>query len=167
MLPRFYQTHLRSSLSPNQYVLLNLLIELLQLQKQVRIERLAANLPLPIQFESRRRQLQRFLVCPQLTIQFLWFGIINHLLSSYFSSKKELIVVLDRTQWRELNLLMVSIVWNQRAIPLNWQFLPHCGNSNFSQQQAVLKPVLSLLNNYQVTVLGFLVSFAQLLWGSG
>lgn len=49
MLPRFYQTHLRSSLSPNQYVLLNLLIELLQLQKQVRIERLAANLPLPIQ----------------------------------------------------------------------------------------------------------------------
>lgn len=154
MLPRFYQTYLRSSLSPNQYVLLNLLIELLQSQKQVRIERLAANLPLPIQFESRRRQLQRFLVCPQLTIQFLWLGIINYLLSSYFSSNKELIVVLDRTQWRELNLLMVSIVWNQRAIPLIWQFLPRCGNSNFSQQQAVLKPVLPLLNNYQVTVLG-------------
>jgi len=41
---------------------------------------------------------------------------------------------------------MVSIVWNQRAT-LNWQLLPRCSNSNFSQQQAVLKPVLSLLNN--------------------
>ena len=57
MLPQFYQVHLKSQLSKNQYILLNLLIELLQSQKQVRLERLAANLPLPIQFESRRRQL--------------------------------------------------------------------------------------------------------------
>ena len=55
MLPRFYQTHQFSYMSANQYVLLNLLIELLQSQKQVRIERLAANLLIPIQFESRRR----------------------------------------------------------------------------------------------------------------
>jgi hypothetical protein len=59
MLPKFYQTHLRSVLNANQYILLNVLVELLQGQKQVRLERLAANLPLPIQFESRRRQLQR------------------------------------------------------------------------------------------------------------
>ena len=68
MLPKFYQTHLRSILDTNQYILLNLLIELLQGQKQVRLERLAANLPLPILFESRRRQLQRFLISPKLAI---------------------------------------------------------------------------------------------------
>ena len=67
MLPKFYQTHLRTQLSENQYILLNVLAELLQGQKQVRLERLASNLPLPIKFESHRRQLQRFLVCPQLT----------------------------------------------------------------------------------------------------
>lgn len=154
MLPRFYQAHLQTQLSPSQYVLLNILIELLQWQKQVRLERLASNLPLPIQFESRRRQLQRFLVCPQLTIQSLWFANIKHLLTSYFSSSKELMIVLDRTQWREQNLLMVSLIWHRRAVPLYWQFLPHKGSSSFTEQRAIVQTILPLLKNYQVTVLG-------------
>lgn len=122
--------------------------------RQVRIERLAANLPLPIQFESRRRQLQRFLISPKLTIESIWFTIITYLLNSYFSTSKDLIVVIDRTQWRELNLLMVSIIWHQRAIPLFWQFLPHKGNSNLAQQQALIQTILPLLKDYKVTVLG-------------
>lgn len=154
MLSQFYQVHLKSQLSKNQYILLNLLIELLQSQKQVRLERLAANLPLPIQFESRRRQLQRFLVSPKLTISAVWFVLINSLLMSYFSTSKELIIVIDRTQWRELNILMVSLVWNQRAIPLNWQLLSRKGNSNFAQQQALFTTVLPLLKDYKVIVLG-------------
>lgn len=154
MLPRFYQTYVQKQLSANQYILLNLLVELLQGQKQVRLERLAANLPLPILFESRRRQLQRFLISPELTISSIWFGLINYLLMSYFSTSKQLIVVVDRTQWRELNLLMVSMIWQHRAIPLHWQFLPHKGNSSFTQQQAVIQTVLPLLKDYRVTVLG-------------
>lgn len=154
MLPKFYQTHLCSRLNANQYILLNLLVELLQGQKQVRLERLAANLPLPIQFESRRRHLQRFLVCPKLTTSHIWFAIINFLLDSYFTNSKKLIIVIDRTQWRKLNLLMVSLVWNSRAIPLNWQFLSHKGNSSFTQQQTLFTSVLPLLLDYEVTVLG-------------
>ena len=154
MLPLFYQTHLQTQLSVNQYILLNLVIELLQWQKQVRLERLAANLPLPIQFESRRRHLQRFLICPKLTTSYIWFAIINFLLNNYFVDSKKLLVVIDRTQWRELNLLMVSLIWNSRAIPLNWQFLSHKGNSSFTQQQALFTSVLPLLENYEVTVLG-------------
>ncbi len=154
MLPKFYQTHLRSTLNANQYILINILVELLQGQKQVRLERLAANLPLPIKFESRRRLLQRFLICPHLTISIIWFAIINYLLHSYFTDKKELILVVERTQWRDLNLLMVSLVWNSRAIPVNWQFLADRGNSNFSQQQALFTTVLPLFKDYKVTVLG-------------
>lgn len=97
MLPKFYQTHLQTKLSANQYILLNLLVELLQGQKQVRLERLAANLPLPILFESRRRQLQRFLIFPKLTITSVWFALIKYILSSYFSTSKELTIVVDRT----------------------------------------------------------------------
>ena len=154
MLPQFYQVHLKSQLSKNQYILLNLLIELLQSQKQVRIERLAASLPLPILFESRRRQRQRFLISPKVVISSVWFTLINYLLMSYFSASKELTIVVDRTQWRELNLLMVSIIWQQRAIPLKCSFLPHKGNSSFIQQQAVIQTVLPLLKDYEVTVLG-------------
>lgn len=132
MLPKFYQTHLHSILNVNQYILLNILVELLQEQKQVRLERLAANLPLPILFESRRRQLQRFLISPNLAISTVWFALIKCLLTNHFSVSKKLTVVVDRTQWRELNLLMVSIIWQQRAIPLYWYFLPHRGNSSFA-----------------------------------
>ena len=145
MLPKFYQTYLRSVLNANQYILLNLLVELLQERRQVRLERLAANLPLPIKFESRRRLLQRFLICPQLAISIIWFRIINYLLESYFTKSKKLFIVVDRTQWRELNLLMISLVWNSRAIPLNWQFLSHKGNSSFTEQQALFTSVLPQL----------------------
>ncbi len=62
MLPEFYRICLQSQLSISQLHTLKLLVWLLQFQKQVRIERLAACLPLPILFESRRRHLQRFLV---------------------------------------------------------------------------------------------------------
>lgn len=154
MLPQFYQVHLKSQLSKNQYIFLNLLIEVIQAQKQVRLERLAASLPLPIKFESRRRQLQRFLISPNLTVTSVWFALINFLLMRYFSSSKELVIVIDRTQWRDLNILMVSLVWNQRAIPLNWQILGRKGNSNFVQQQALFTTVLPLLKDYKVTVLG-------------
>jgi DNA-binding transcriptional regulator/RsmH inhibitor MraZ len=105
MLPRFYQTHLQKQLSANQYILLNLLVELLQEQKQVRLERLAANLALPILFESRRRQLQRFLISPKLTISSIWFVLINYLLRNYFSTSKELAVVIDRTLRAEIKFI--------------------------------------------------------------
>lgn len=110
MLSKFYQTHLQKQLNTNQYILLNLLVELLQSQKQVRLERLAANLPLPILFESRRRQLQRFLISLKLTITSVWFALINYLLTNYFSTSKKLTIIVDRTQWRSVNLLMVSLV---------------------------------------------------------
>jgi hypothetical protein len=66
MLPPFYQAHLQQCLSSRHYLLVNLLVLLLQWHKQVRLERLAANLPLPIQFEGRRRCLQRLFSSPQL-----------------------------------------------------------------------------------------------------
>jgi hypothetical protein len=53
MLPQFYQTHLQNYLSESQLITLKLLVWLLQSQKQVKIERLAATLPLPLQLNSR------------------------------------------------------------------------------------------------------------------
>jgi len=62
MLPEFYLTYLSSQLTASQLLTLEMLVWLLQFHKQVRIERLAACLPLPILYESRRRHIQRFLI---------------------------------------------------------------------------------------------------------
>ncbi len=99
MLPQFYQTHLQSRLNPTQYLTLQLLVGLLQFQKQVRIERLAALFPQPILYESRRRYLQRFLKLPQLSVALLWFPIIKHLIPTHFYQSQPLFVALDRTQY--------------------------------------------------------------------
>ena len=77
MLPSFYQACLQSQLTPTQFVTLEILVELLQQERRITIERLATLFPQPILFESRRRNLQRFLDLPQLTPQALWFPIIK------------------------------------------------------------------------------------------
>ncbi len=63
-------------------------------------------------------------------------------------------VAIDRTTWREINLLVASIIWKGRAIPLYWQRLETLGNSHYDEQTAFLSIALPLLADYRVVVLG-------------
>ena len=154
MLPEFYQVCLQSQLSISQLHTLKLLVWLLQFQKQVRIERLSACLPLPILFESRRRHLQRFLILPQLSVALIWLPLIKGLIRTQIKAENQVILTLDRTQWRANNLFMVSVIWSKRAWPVYWQFMPKIGSSNLAQQKAILRPCLRLLKSYRVVVVG-------------
>ena len=156
MLPPFYQTILTKYLSNTQLITLKMLVWLLQNQKQVRIERLAATLPLPIQQNSRRRHLQRFLNSKALSVVLLWFPIIEEILSRLLKPQSQLIIVLDRTQWKENNILMVSVIYQKRALPIFWCLLNKDGCSNLQEQQKVLRPVIRLLKHYHLVVIGFL-----------
>lgn len=60
MFPSFYLLHLQQQLKATEYLTLKILVYLLACHKQVSLELLAALMPYPIQFESRRRSLQRF-----------------------------------------------------------------------------------------------------------
>ena len=115
MLPKFYRMCLQSQLNSSQLHTLEILTWLLQFQKQVRIERLAACLPLPILFESRRRHLQRFLILPQLSVALIWLPLIKGIIRTQIKLGNQAIVALDRTQWRTNNLLVVSVIWSKRA----------------------------------------------------
>ena len=64
----FYQNYLSNTLSTRKFLLLRILVWLLQVHKQVRIERLAAYLPIPILYQSRRKKIQRFLVESSLSL---------------------------------------------------------------------------------------------------
>ena len=133
MLPSFYQACLQAHLTPAQYLTLELLILLLQTQRNVKLERLATLFPQPIQFESRRRSLQRFLILPRLSVKLLWFPLVKYLVREQFRPKKlnrqrrrylrklkhqgYLLLVIDRTQWQERNLMMVSLLLPQITVP--------------------------------------------------
>jgi len=154
MLPTFYQTHLQKQLTQAQFLLLTILLNLIQSEKQVRLERLVRVFPYPITTESRRRKLQRFLDLPQLTISQIWFPLITHWLTLYCRAGQTVSLAIDRSQWGCINLFMVSLIWERRAIPLYWSLLPKLGNSNLEEQTLVLQQVLPLFKKYKVIVLG-------------
>lgn len=107
---QFYQTHFQNQLTSAQFLILEILINLLQSRKQVRLERLARAFPYPITLESRRRKLQRFLDLPPLTIQSIWFPIITYWLATYCNPTQVLYITIDRTQRGSINLLMGSVL---------------------------------------------------------
>jgi hypothetical protein len=154
MLPSFYQTHLQRQLTRVQYIVLSLLLALITEHKQVSLEALANVFPLCIKFESRRRKLQRFLVLPQFTFGNIWFPIVAYWLETYCQMGTVLYVAIDRTQWGRINLLMISLIWDKRAIPLYWTLLPKLGSSSLTEQQIALLPVFRILMGYKIVVLG-------------
>jgi len=81
MLPKFYRDHLKNRLKQTQILTLEILVWLLQVHKDVRIEKLASSYPLPIKQESRRRHLQRFLALPGLSIPIVWFPLIKQIIA--------------------------------------------------------------------------------------
>jgi hypothetical protein len=154
MLPQFYQNHLQKYLSETQLITLKLLVWLLQSQKTVKIERLAATLPLPIQQNSRRRHIQRFLNLTKLSVVILWFPLIKEIITQRIPKTKQLIVALDRTSWQSNNILMASAIYQKRAIPIFWIFLPKKGASNLREQQIVLRPIIKLFKTHQIVIVG-------------
>jgi hypothetical protein len=153
---QFYHEHLEKQLGRAQFLMLLLLINIIQAERKVKLETIARVFPIWITCEVRRRKLQRFLDLPSLTISSLLWPIITYWLENSVpkKSKQELYLAIDRSQWKNINLLMVSVIWSKRAIPLAWRLLPHLGNSNQEEQESVLSSVLRRFNDYQIVVLG-------------
>ena len=80
--------------------------------------------------------------------------IIKGVIRTQMKLGNQLILSVDRTQWRTSNLFMVSVIWAKRAWPIYWQFMPKSGNSTLAQQKAILRPAIRLLKSYQIVVVG-------------
>jgi len=153
LLP-LYTDHIKLCLTASQIQTLKILVWLLTVQKTVKIERLSACFPLPIHYESRRKHIQRFLKLSCLSLPLFWFPIIQLIIQREFKNGSRLIITLDRTQWKENNILLIAVIYKKRALPIYWQILKKKGSSNLSEQQAIIRPVLRLLKNYELVILG-------------
>ena len=153
-LPQLYDEYLKKKFSYPQYLLIVILINLLQNVRTVKLEELGRRFPYPIKLRSRIRKIQRLLSLPQFNVKTLWLPIFETWIEQRWNPGEVLYVVIDRSQWRTINLLMVSLVYRRRSMPIYFTLLNKKGNSNLSQQQKVLLPALELLKNYKVVVLG-------------
>lgn len=117
-------------------------------------EKIATALPIPILFESRRKKVQRFLSLPSLNIESLWFPIIKSWLAQKIPKNQTVYLVIDRTIWERNNLIMISMIYAQRAIPIYFEFLPKLGSSSFAEQTKLISQVLPLFGEYKTILLG-------------
>ena len=154
MLPQFYIDYLKTYLPSSEFLTLQILVWLLQVHRQVRIERLASSFPYPIKCESRRKKIQRFLTSSHLSLSLLWFPLIKKIISTQFKKGNRLIITIDRTQWKNHNISMASVIWKKRALPIYWLLLSKKGSSNFYEQVATIRPILRLLKEYKIVVIG-------------
>ncbi|NEQ86378.1 MAG: IS4 family transposase [Moorea sp. SIO2I5] len=172
MLPPFYQRVLEKHLSQKQCLQAQLLVLMLPSFRQVKLSTLASVFPQPITYESRVRNLQRFLEHKKWNVKLLWFPIIKYWLRQEYRGYKPnreqrrrvkklrngksdyVLLALDRTQWKGRNLIVVSVIWNQYALPIYWEEMHKKGSSDLARQKAVLKPVLKLMKSYPVIVIG-------------
>jgi hypothetical protein len=153
-LPQIYQQHLKNQFNLAQYLTICLLINLLQNLKTVRLEEIARRFPYPIKLRSRIKKLQRLLSRKEWNIKTVWFPIIKPWIIKKWKLSKTIYLVIDRTQWGIINILMVSLVYNNRAIPIYFELLNKKGSSNFAEQKQVLEPSLNLFKEYKIVVLG-------------
>ena len=151
----FTLPHLQKQLTQAQFLLLTILLNLIQSEKQVRLERLVRIFPYPITTESRRRKrnkISRFTSINDRTdLVPINYSLVNPLLSRWTNCVNR-----DRPQPAGGALIYswsVSIR-ERRAIPLYWSLLPKLGNSNLEEQTLVLEQVLPLFKEYKVIVLG-------------
>jgi len=154
ILSELYLNHLKTYLKDSELLILQILVNLLQFHKEVKIEKLASNFPYPIKCDSRRKKIRRFLTLTALSTTLLWLPLIEKIIEIQFKRGDRLIIIIDRTQWQRNNILMVSLAWKKRALPLYWLLLNKQGSTNFYEQIAVLKPVLRLLKQYNLVVIG-------------
>lgn len=153
MLSALYQTHLKNQLQPSELLFCNILINILQDIKEVSLEKISTALPLPILFESRRKKVQRFLSLPNLNFKNLWFPIIKDWVNQN-TANQPIYLVIDRTIWEHKNLIMISIVYDSRAIPVYFELLPKLGASNFIEQKRAFSQVLPVFKTFKIIVLG-------------
>ena len=112
--------------------------------RDVRLSRIAERVPLDIQEDNVTQRFRRWLKNERVDVRTVYdpvaFGILGALRHT------RLRIQIDRTEINEqVNVLMMSVYYRKRALPLLWQVLAHTGNSTFKERNAILTHLAELL----------------------
>lgn len=105
---------------------------------------LARALPLPTTQDAKEQRIRRFLDNPRISRADHYLPIARTALAGVTHQRVDL--VLDRVLLHERhNLLVASVGFRRRSVPLAWHTLDHVGSSDVAAQQAVLAEALAEL----------------------
>jgi hypothetical protein len=105
---------------------------------------IAGAMPLKTKQQSKIQRLRRLLDNAKLTATDVYQPIVRHALTGLKRQRVHLLldrVVLTKTQ----NVLVVTLGFRRRSLPLVWHILPHQGSSSLAAQQKLLRAAAKLL----------------------
>ena len=106
--------------------------------------KIAAAMPVTTKQQSKIQRLRRLLDNAKLSAKDIYQPIVRASLTGLARQKVHLLldrVVLTETQ----NVLVVSLGFRRRSVPLVWRILPHQGSSTLTDQQQLLRAAAKLL----------------------
>lgn len=108
------------------------------------LAKIARAMPLDTDEASKEQRLRRFLDNQRLSQAEHYQPVVKAALHGLAGQRVQLII--DRVLLRnQHNILVVSIGFRRRSIPLVWQALAHRGSSTLADQQALLQSAVALL----------------------
>jgi len=123
--------------------------------EDVRLNRLAARVPLDVKEESVAQRFRRWLKNPRVDVRMIYDPVARQMLASLRHTRVR--IQIDRSVFDDrFNVLMCSLAFRKRALPLLWMVLPHEGNATFMEKETILAQLAALLppGIRQVIVLG-------------
>jgi hypothetical protein len=133
---------------PLKRILANLAVALLE-GVSAHLSALSEALPdLETSQSAKEQRIRRFLSNKFLTPSVI-LPLLIQLLRPILEHLPELVLAMDRTHWKKrgchINILMVGLSFEGRAIPLFWIVFDQAGNSSFDKWKTVLAPVIEQL----------------------
>ncbi len=126
---------------------------LIMQQGTICLWRLAAYVASPAQTDSVRRRFYRFFQHVKLDGAAAACVVVD--LLGLFG--KPWVLAVDRTNWEfgktTINILMVSVIWNDMGIPLIWTLLPKAGNSNTLERTDLLDRLRAVFPDMKIASL--------------
>ena len=117
------------------------------MSKSVSLGKVAAKIPGKAKLLSTYRRLERFLDNPAICVRDWYRPIAAEWLTKQFAAKGEIHLIVDGTKVGSGHqLLMISLAYRKRAIPIAWTWVKHVrGHSTGTKQIALLSYVRSLI----------------------
>jgi len=94
--------------------------------------------------ESNYRRIQRFF--KEFTMSYISLG---KMLLSLLPKDKTFIIAIDRTNWKfgkkDINILMLTLVYKGISFPICWKLLDKGGNSNYKERIELMEKLLEIM----------------------
>lgn len=94
--------------------------------------------------ESNYRRIQRFF--KEFTMSYISLG---KMLLSLLPKDKTFIIAIDRTNWKfgkkDINILMLTLVYKGISFPICWKLLNKGGNSNYKERIEIMEKLLEIM----------------------